>query len=215
MISLHSPVNTLWHDLPVGLKLGFLCIATIGLFYLRSPVSLLLCCALVALMYALGGILFFTTGLKRLFFLWPFLLVIALWHAITSTYATGFEVALRLLAAVALANLVTMSTKLTAMVDTVSWLLSPLARFGVSTKPLELAIAMVVRFTPMLFEKSVALRYSWQARSSSRAGWRIVFPLFVLAIDDAEQVAESLRARGGAATGTKKKGAERRSKSIK
>ena len=33
--------------------------------------------------------------------------------------------------------------------------------------------------------------------AARRAGWRIVAPLALMALDDAEHVAEALRARGG------------------
>ena len=41
------------------------------------------------------------------------------------------------------------------------------------------------------------LSEAWRARSPRRTGWQIVMPLAALAIDDAEHVAEALRARGG------------------
>ncbi|PJE28084.1 ABC transporter permease, partial [Pseudooceanicola lipolyticus] len=41
------------------------------------------------------------------------------------------------------------------------------------------------------------LAESWRARSPRRPGLRTILPLAALAIDDAEHVAEALRARGG------------------
>ncbi len=198
MISLHSPVKTLWHSIRVGPKFVLLCVATVALFYIHSPLLQLLVLGFVALLYVVGGATFFTVGVKRLWFLWPFLLVIGLWHGLTNTYAQGIVISLRLLNAVALANLVTMTTQLDDIIDGVSVLLSPLRRFGFSTRPVELAIALVIRFTPIIFERSHALAESWRARSVKRARWRIVLPLTLSAIDDAEHVAEALRARGGA-----------------
>ena len=66
-----------------------------------------------------------------------------------------------------------------------------------STRALELAIAMVLRFTPMLVENGQRLAMSWRARSRRKPGWRIVMPMAALALDDADHVAEALRARGG------------------
>ena len=42
-----------------------------------------------------------------------------------------------------------------------------------------------------------ALSLAWRARSRRRAGWRVIVPFMVLALDDADHVAEALRARGG------------------
>jgi biotin transport system permease protein len=55
----------------------------------------------------------------------------------------------------------------------------------------------VIRFTPVLASKGAQLAQSWRARSAKRLSWRIVMPMTLLAIDDAEYVAEALKARGG------------------
>jgi biotin transport system permease protein len=102
-----------------------------------------------------------------------------------------------MLSAVGLANLVTMTTTLAAMMDVVNRLLRPFARLGVNLRAIELAAAMVIRFTPVLAQKGGALALSWRARSRRLAGWRVIVPFLVLALDDAEHVAEALRARGG------------------
>ena len=75
-----------------------------------------------------------------------------------------------------------------------------LARVGVPAtvrRRMALSVALVIRFTPVLMQKGAALAEAWRARSVKRPGWRIVLPFALLAIDDAEQTAEALRARGG------------------
>ncbi|HBH7903235.1 TPA: hypothetical protein KDX49_003259 [Vibrio parahaemolyticus] len=51
--------------------------------------------------------------------------------------------------------------------------------------------------TPVLMSKGQKLSRAWRSRSNRRTGWRIVLPFTVLALDDADHVAEALRARGG------------------
>lgn len=157
--------------------------------------AVLLVLTLVA--YALPGARFFKAGVARLRILWPFIALILVWHAITADLANGTVIVLRMITAVGLANLVTMTTQLSQMVDVVNWLLTPLRRLGVNTRGVEVGIAMVIRFTPVLVQKGQMLALSWRARSVKRLGWRVVIPFAVLAIDDAEHVAEALRARGG------------------
>ncbi len=79
----------------------------------------------------------------------------------------------------------------------VRWLLAPFTRFGLNLRAIELAAAMVIRFTPVLAQKGAALTLAWRARARRRAGWRVIVPFLVLALDDADHVAEALRARGG------------------
>lgn len=197
MISLTSPVETWAHGWRAGAKLGALCIATMGLFALDSVAGQGAAFAVMLALYAAPGAVFFRSGLARLRMLWPFLAVIFVWHLVTATPAQGAEIALRLVTAVGLANLVTMTTRLSDMIDVVRWLAAPLRRIGIETRALELGIALVIRFTPMLATKGAALSRAWRARSARRPGWRIVLPFTLIAIDDAERVAEALKARGG------------------
>ena len=197
MISLTSPVETRAHGWPAGAKLGALCAATLLLFGIVDLVWQIAFCAGMLLLYALPGRAFLKGGLGRLRMLWPFVALILLWHILTSDAEAGLVIVLRMVTAVGLANLVTMTTKLSDMMAVVRWLATPLRRFGVRTRSLELAVALVVRFTPVLAANGQMLSLAWRARSRRRAGWRIVMPFTVLAIDDAEHVAEALRARGG------------------
>ncbi|MBV7407792.1 CbiQ family ECF transporter T component [Maritimibacter sp. DP1N21-5] len=197
MISLTSPVETWAHRLPAGVKLAALSAATILLFALDDPRLLAMALAGAAALTLSGGLRFSRAAVRALRVLVPFLLLIAVWHGVTGQLATGLAVSLRLLAALALANFVTMTTRITDMVAVIAWLLAPLRRFGLSTRHFELAVALVIRFTPAIARKGTLLSEAWRARSRRRASWRIVLPLAALALDDADHVAEALRARGG------------------
>ncbi|MER5172899.1 MULTISPECIES: energy-coupling factor transporter transmembrane component T family protein [Thioclava] len=197
MISLTSPIETRAHRWPAGPKLAGLCLATALLFALPSLPLQLAAFAIIALLYLLPGLRFAKAGAKALRPLWPIALVLALWHGLTADWAEGARIVLRFTTAVALANLVTMTTRLADMLDTLHWLTRPLAALGVNTRAGELAIALTIRFTPILAQKGQMLAQSWRARSAKRANWHLVLPLGILALDDAEHVAEALRARGG------------------
>lgn len=197
MISLTSPVETWAHRVPAGAKLLALSVLTVALFLTDRPWTLAAALAGIVALYLSGGAAFLRQGLRHLRMLWPFLLLIALWHGLTGQVEAGLAIALRLLGALALANFVTMTTRLTDMIGVLTMLLAPLRRAGLPTRAVELAIAMVLRFTPMLVENGARLAMSWRARSRRRPGWRIVMPMAALALDDADHVAEALRARGG------------------
>lgn len=197
MISLTSPVETWAHRVPAGAKLLALSVLTVALFLTDRPWTLAAALAGIVALYLSGGAAFLRQGLRHLRMLWPFLLLIALWHGLTGQVQAGLAIALRLLGTLALANFVTMTTRLTDMIGVLTMLLAPLRRAGLPTRAVELAIAMVLRFTPMLVENGARLAMSWRARSRRRPGWRIVMPMAALALDDADHVAEALRARGG------------------
>ena len=196
MISLTSPVRTRAHDWPAGAKLLALCLATVGLFFVESLALQAITCAAVLLAYLLPGQVFFRAGMSRLFILWPFVAVVLLWHLLADDFRAGAVIILRMISVVALANLVTMTTRLTEMTDLMRRLLAPLRRLGIRTDAIELAMALVVRATPALLDKGQNLRDAWRARTHRRPSWRIVLPFTLLAVDDAEHLAEALRARG-------------------
>ena len=196
MLTLTSPVETWLHRVPAGAKLATLAVVTAGLFTLDGLVWPALALVAVGALYASCGLLGY--GLRRLLPLWPFLLVLAVWHLWTGTLAEGGTIALRLIAAVAAANLVTMTTRLTDMVTVLERLAGPLRHLRLPPRILALALALVIRFIPVLSDRIGALRAARAARTARRAGWAILVPATLAALDDAERVAEALRARGGA-----------------
>lgn len=197
MISLTSPVETRAHSWPAGAKLAALCAATMVLFAVEALIWHMVFFSCAIGIYALPGHLFWRSGMARLWALWPFVALILIWHAVTWDVPAGAVIVLRMITAVALANLATMTTRLSDMMTVVRWLMTPLRWMGIKTKSVELAMALVIRFTPVLVEKGRMLTLAWRARAVRRVGWRIVTPFAVMALDDAERVAEALRARGG------------------
>jgi len=197
MISLSSPVRTWAHDWPAGVKLGALSASTFALFFIESLPLQLGFLVVLTVIYAIPGPQFFRYGMSRLLVLWPFILALAAWHFLTGDYEAGAVVAVRLVVAVGLANLVTMTTALSDMIDVLSRLTAPLRLLGLNTRALEIAVALAIRMTPTMLAKGSALGAAWKARSSKWATWRIVLPFVLLALDDADHVADALKARGG------------------
>lgn len=197
MISLTSPVRTRAQGWPAGLKLGVLAIATTALFLLPGIAPQVAAMAAVLALYALPGRIFLRHGLRQLRVLWPIVAIMLVWHGVTGDLPEGLRITLRLVTAVALANLVTMTTKLEDLTDLVRRVLAPLRRAGLPTTAIETGIPLAIRFTPALIGKGRALHQAWRARSQRRANWRIVLPMTLLALDDARHLELALRARGG------------------
>ncbi|WBL32384.1 energy-coupling factor transporter transmembrane component T [Sinirhodobacter sp. HNIBRBA609] len=197
MISLTSPLRVAAHGWPAALKLGLLSLVTLGL---ASTAQLWVQCAALLVMlglYAAPGWLFFTVGLRRLIILWPFVLGVMAWHIYIEDSLQGLVIVIRLVTVVGAANLVTMTTRLSDIMQVAGACTKPFARLGLNPRLLEICVMLVVRTIPVLAQKGRELTQSWAARSHRRAHWRIVLPLVAVALDDAEYVAEALRARGG------------------
>lgn len=198
MLTLTSPVRIWAHDLPAGAKLAALALATMVLFALNTPLPLTICAGGVVALYATGGLRFASEGLRLIWPLWPFVLIVGLWHLWTADITGGAVILLRMLTAVALANLVTMTTQLSDMISVFQTLARPLRRLGLSPRRLAIALALVIRFIPVMLDRLAQITQSWAARSARRPRWRVLVPATLAALDDADRAAEALRARGGA-----------------
>ncbi|MCM2561133.1 energy-coupling factor transporter transmembrane protein EcfT [Lutimaribacter sp. EGI FJ00015] len=197
MLSLTSERRTPWHAIAAGPKMLVLLAATLGAFWIEGVGPILGFAATVAALYMPGGLVFARAGARMLAPVVPFVVVILAWHWWTGALAQGVVIVLRMVALIALANLVTMTTRLQDMLDRVDAALALLRLPQAWRRRLALAVALVIRFTPVLVQKGAALSQSWRARSRRRPGWRLVLPFALVAIDDAERVAEALRARSG------------------
>lgn len=198
MLTLTSAHKTWAHPLPAGAKLLALAGVTAGLFALQTPLSLGVAALAVAGLLASGGPAFARESLAMLRPLLPFVVIIALWHLITRDPSGGAVILLRMAAAVAAANFVTMTTRLSDMLAAMECALRPLQALGLKPKPFAIALALVIRFIPVMLTRFDTLSAAFRARSPRRPGWRILMPATLSALDDAERVAEALRARGGA-----------------
>ena len=198
MLTLTSSVEIWAHRLPAGGKLLALAGVTVGLFQLGTPLALAAATLSVGALVASGGRVFLRESFAMMRPLWPFVLIVALWHLFTADLSGGAVVILRMATAVAAANFVTMTTRLSDMLVVIERLLSPLRHVGLKPRPLALALALVIRFIPVMLTRIEAITLAFRARSRGRAGWRILMPATLAALDDAERVADALRARGGA-----------------
>lgn len=197
MISLYLAQRTWLHAIPAGGKLLALALVSLIAAPLDSlPAMAGLLLAVLALYASLGKAALAQIALLRP--LWPLFLTLLVFHWWNGDILAGVLVLARILAMVLLANAVTMTTRMDAMMDAVEPLLRPLALFGVSPRAVALAVAMMIRFVPLLFALWEALNDSWRARTGRRGGWRLLAPFCIQTLRLSHHTAEALAARGGA-----------------
>lgn len=197
MLSLALPRKSWAHGIPASAKLAGLLVVSVTLFPVKDPVVLTGALAAVLL---LTGSLGAAAIRQTARFVVPLAFMIGLlllFHIVFGQLRDGLAIVLRLLTLVLLANFVTMTTALSEMMGLVERLLAPLAWLGVNVWAISLAMGLAIRFTPVLLTKSGVLFDAWRARSQKPARWRLVVPIGLAALDDAEQISDALRARGG------------------
>jgi biotin transport system permease protein len=184
------------HAVPAAAKFAALLLFTLVILRLDRPQALGLCLLALVGLYLSCGPAFAMAGLRALRGIAVVATLIAVWHLATGRTEAAMVLPLRLILAVLAATFVTLTTRLDEIAALVDRVLA-LVRVPAVTRR-RLAIALTIRFVPVLRDKGAALAEAWRARSPRRPGVRIALPLALIAIDDAERVGEALRARGGA-----------------
>ncbi len=195
MLTLNSPVKTPFHRIPAGLKIGFLMVFSLALYLFESPLMLAGGFLFMVVANSLSGVKFLRLALKNLSPIYPFLIIILVWHLFTGSALDGLIIGLRLVAVFGIANLVTMTTRLDDMMNLLNCLIKPFGTLGLNLSAIGLAIGLVIRTVPRIIDLTGALSLAWRARSTRSANWRMIFPLVCLTLDDGDKVAEAIRAR--------------------
>lgn len=199
-LALYVPRSTPMHRTPAGIKL--LALAGLAVLVFAVP-TLAMAAGILAAVCLLGvAVARLPAGLlvrqARAVAVWVVAIVAA--HALTTDLVTGVETALRLLALVLAAAVVTATTRVSEMVAVVERLCRPLRRVGVRPARIGLVVAMTLRFIPLVAERADRIREAQAARGGPVRGLRAmtatVVPLLVQVLQFAHTVSEALDARG-------------------
>jgi biotin transport system permease protein len=127
---------------------------------------------------------------------WLWLAGLLVFHVVVTDLATGALAVLRLVTLVLAAAVVTATCRVAELVAVIEWLLAPLRWFGVRPGRIGLAIAMTLRFIPLVAERADRIREAQAARGAARPLFLMFVPLLVQVLQLAHTTAEALDARG-------------------
>ena len=101
-----------------------------------------------------------------------------------------------LLATVAAANLLTLTTTVEALLDALDRNLAPLARFGVPVETISLTIALTIRLIPLMLTTANEVLDARKARGAGFSLTAFGIPLVIRSVRRARLIGEALMARG-------------------
>ncbi|WP_280359184.1 energy-coupling factor transporter transmembrane component T family protein [Nocardia otitidiscaviarum] len=194
MLSLYHDARTPVHAVPAGAKLIVLATTGTALFFVSSPVWLAVTLGVVLALYALARIPWRATG-RQVLAIAPFLVLIAIAQLMFTGWVSAVLVSERILTLVLLANLVTLTTRTSAMIDTIERALGPLRPVGVRPERVGLLVAMTIRFIPVIREQAELVRAAQRARGIERST-AFLIPLLIRTLRMADNLGEALDARG-------------------
>ncbi|MFD4428533.1 energy-coupling factor transporter transmembrane component T family protein, partial [Nocardia sp. NPDC058497] len=193
---LYSPGDSLPHRLPAGVKLALLVVAIVAMtVFVRSPLGVAGAVVVVACLFALARISWRVALAQVRPVLWM-TLIIGVFQLLTTSPARAVVVCGVLLVSVALAALVTVTTRVTDMLDALTRALGPLRRVGVNPERVSLLLALAIRCVPLLAQIVHEVAEARRARGVSWSATALVTPVLVRALRTADAMGEALAARG-------------------
>ncbi|MFC9434880.1 energy-coupling factor transporter transmembrane component T family protein [Nocardia sp. NPDC057030] len=196
MIGLYRPGDSPVHRMPAGAKvvllIGSIVAATV---FVRTPIEVGVVGAVVAGLFALARIPVGVAVAQLRPLVWM-LLIIAVFQVLITSPARAVVVCGVLLISVALAALVTLTTRVTDLLDTVTRALGPLRRFGVDPDRVGLLLALAIRCVPLLAGIVHDVAEARRARGLQWSMTALATPVLVRALRTADAMGDALAARG-------------------
>ena len=194
MIGLYSPGHSLLHRAPTLLKLAVLSIVVIVVGVLGEPWQLLVALASIAGLYLAAGVRPRAAWQQIGPILWILVIAVPL-QALFAGWVPAALMAGRLLAAVALAALFTLTTTVTAVLEGFQLLLRPFGRW-VDADRVGLLVAITLRCIPLVAEIVTEVLEARRARGTQGCLLALAVPVVVRSLYAADAIGEALVARG-------------------
>ena len=193
---LYHPGASVLHRLPAAAKLLATAAIILALtLWIRQPWQVLPALALTVLAYAAARIPPRLAAGQLRPLVWM-LAIIAVFQILVAGWERAVVICGSLLVAVALAALVTLTTRTTDMLDAIVRAAGPLARVGVDPDRVGLVLVMTVRAIPLLATVIARVTEARKARGLGFSLRALVVPVVVGALRTAEAMGEALAARG-------------------
>lgn len=192
---LFRPGTSVLHRAGAGTKLLLLAALTTAVVAVRSPASVGAGALLVVAAYALARLGPRAAAAQ----VWPLRwVVVALvpfqWW--TAGWQAAVVVVGTLVVTVAGAGLVTLTTRVSEMLDVLERALWPLRHVGVSAERVALVLALAIRAVPVLAATYGQARDARRARGLERSPRALLVPLVIRTVRHADRLGEALVARG-------------------
>lgn len=193
-IGIYIHGESLLHRMTPGAKLLALLVLGTLIILVRNPLVLAAMLVAVLGLYRLAGLSWLTAWRQ----LRPVLLLFALLFVVTWLYQGVIEAATviaRFCILILFAALVSLTTRVSDMLDTVMWAVGPLAWIGISPAKVGLAFSLAIRFIPLIAEQLAEIKEAQRTRGLERSYRAIAVPLIVRTLKMATEIGDAVEAR--------------------
>ena len=194
MIGVFHPGTSLVHRTPALAKLGLLAVLVTVIALQSSLVVLGGASVLVIGLFLLARVPFGLVWRQIVPILWVLAFAVPM-QVLFGGWETAAVMAVRLVLAVALAAIYTLTTPVTATLDAMRALLRPFRRW-IDADRVGLVLALTIRCVPLLAELVREVLEARKARGAEGSLLALAVPVIVRALRTAEHLGEALTARG-------------------
>lgn len=195
MLDLYTPGTSILHRMSPGPKMAALAIGATALFLQESLIVTALAVLATFGLYRVASFPMKTALTQIRPLLWIFVIFF-----VVQWYFSGLELAayvvLRLAALIMLASLVTLTTRASDMIDSLTRALRFLKPIGVNPDKVSLAISLALRFIPVLGRIATEVREAQRARGLERSVIAVAMPMAIRAIKMADDISDAIDSRG-------------------
>ncbi|SDK85606.1 biotin transport system permease protein [Cryobacterium psychrotolerans] len=194
MIGLYSPGRSVIHRAPTLLKLLLLSVGVVVVGVLAEPWQLAIAALVVLSLFVIARIPPRAAVAQIAPILWMLVLVVPI-QGLLSGWLVAALMAGRLIVAVALAALFTLTTTVTAVLEAFHRLLRPFGRW-VDADRIGLLVALTIRCIPLVTEIVTEVLEARRARGTRGSVMALAVPVVVRSLYAADALGEALVARG-------------------
>lgn len=194
MIGVFHPGISLVHRAPALLKLGLLAVIVTVIAVQSSLVALWAASVLVVGLFVIARIPVRLAWGQIVPILWVLAFAVPV-QVIFGGWEAAAVMAVRLVLAVALAAIYTLTTPVTATLDAMQALLHPFRRW-IDADRVGLALALTIRCVPLLADLVREVLEARKARGAEGSLLALAVPVIVRALRTADHLGEALTARG-------------------
>jgi biotin transport system permease protein len=194
VIGVYIPGSSPLHRMGAGVKLVLLAASVIVVAVLPEWWMTAIALGVAVALFAVAGIPWRDAVRQLVPVLW-ILAIAAPLNALFSGWESALAMSMRVSAFVALAAVVTLTTRVSAMLDAMQRALRPLGD-RVDADRIGLVLAMTVRAVPLMVEIVRAVLEARRARGAEGSMRAVAVPVVVRALQTADGMGEALIARG-------------------
>lgn len=124
-----------------------------------------------------------------------FLIIIFFVHLFVDTWLEGLISIMRFSTLFLFSSLITLTTKTSAIIESIECFIKPLSIFGLNHKKVALAISLGLRFIPLLKEIYHEVLIAQKARGINKNTISLIVPIIIRSLKMADNIADAIEAR--------------------